>query len=380
MRRLKPHHHIPGLRRLYLQRDQARLENDRALADRDQARLERDQAIADRDQARLERDRAIADRDQARLERDRAIATQPISPGRKEHLLQTDGPFAPEYQSEVYRAHNPDLRLMNEQQLFEHAITYGVPEGRIMSLPAMRENFIELLHHQKNILEIGPFCNPITSGSNSAYFDVLDSDGLRRRAEAIGYPIIRVPAIDYVSPVGDLSIVDRVFAAVTSSHCIEHQPDLVKHLRQVGCILETSGYYFLIIPDKRYCFDHFISASTIAGVVGAHIEQRRVHRPASVIEHRALTTHNNSERHWLGDHSDPGHRERLAGRTRAAVREFEQADGSYVDVHAWQFTPNSFRDLIENLHAFELSPLKPVRVYNTPQGRSEFCAILQKVV
>jgi SAM-dependent methyltransferase len=366
MKRLKPHHHIPVLRRLYLQRDQARLERNRA--------------IAERDKARLDGDRAIAERDQARLERDRAIAIQAISPQRKEQLRQIDGPFAPEYQSEIYKSRNPDLHFLNEQQIFEHAITYGWSEGRIMSLPSMRENFIELLQYQKTILEIGPFCNPITSGSNSVYFDVLDSVGLKRRAEAIGYPIVRVPAIDYVSPVGDLSIIDRVFSAVTSSHCIEHQPDLVKHLRQVGDILEAGGFYFLVIPDKRYCFDHFISASTIAGVVDAHIEQRRVHRPASVIEHRALTTHNDGERHWLGDHSDPGHRESVAGRTIAAIREFEQAHGSYIDVHAWQFTPDSFRDLIENLHALELSPLKPLRVYNTPKGRFEFCAILQKVV
>jgi hypothetical protein len=233
---------------------------------------------------------------------------------------------------------------------------------------------------QKSVLEIGPFCNPITSGQNSTYFAVLDSEGLKKRAEAIGYPIVRVQLVEYVSQSGDLSIVDQLFSAVISSHCIEHTPDLIKHLRQVGDILESGGHYFLIIPDKRYCFDHFISQSTVADVVGAHIEQRRVHRPASVIEHLALTTHNESGRHWSGDHSNPGHRESVTHRTIAAVQRFEQAQGSYIDVHAWQFTPNSFRDLAEKLLDLKLSALRPIRVYNTPRGRFEFCAILKKVL
>jgi hypothetical protein len=119
MKQLKLHRHIPVLRRLYLQRDHAR--------------LERDCASADREQARFERDRAIADRDQLRLERDRALVTEAISPPLAEHPVQAGNPFAPEYQSDVYRSRNPDLQLLNEQQLLEHAITHGWHEGRIMS-------------------------------------------------------------------------------------------------------------------------------------------------------------------------------------------------------------------------------------------------------
>ena len=306
------------------------------------------------------------------------MVTDVVSPSIKEPLTRTDGPFAPEYQSEVYKVNNPDLRLFNEEQLLEHAINYGWSEGRIMSLPAMREHFVEIIEKQESVLEIGPFCNPITSRENVVYFDILDSAGLKSRAEKIGHPISRIPRIDYVSPTGDLSVVDRLFSAVTSSHCIEHQPDLIKHLQQVAGILEEGGYYFVIVPDKRYCFDHFIPESTIARVIEARVEKPRVHRLGSVIEHRALITHNDSRRHWLGDHSDPGYRESVTGRITAALQEFELARGSYIDVHAWQFTPNGFRDMIQNLYNLQFSPFRALRVYNTPRDRFEFCAILQK--
>ena len=93
--------------------------------------------------------------------------------------------------------------------------------------------------------------------------------------------------------------------AVFSSHCIEHQPDLVRHLQEVANLLEPDGAYFLLIPNKLYCFDHFIAETSVADVMLAHHLGHRVHTLASVIEHRALTTHNDPSRHWLGDHADP---------------------------------------------------------------------------
>ncbi len=170
------------------------------------------------------------------------------------------------------------------------------PSGRLSSQAASQSS---------RVLEIGPFCNPCMTGRNVRYFDVLDRAGLLKRAAEQGYLVVSAPKIDFVSPVGDLSVVDATFDAVVSSHCIEHQPDLVAHLAEVARILEPGGRYFLLVPDKRFCFDHFLAPSTVAGVVDAWKEGRKVHRLASVLEHRALTTHNDTARHWAGDHADP---------------------------------------------------------------------------
>ncbi len=216
------------------------------------------------------------------------------------------------------------------------------------------------------------------NGRNVRYFDVLDRAGLLKRAAELGYPIVSAPKIDFVSPVGDLSVVDETFDAVVSSHCIEHQPDLVAHLAEVARILQPGGRYFVIVPDKRFCFDHFLGPSTAAGMVDAWKEKRKVHRLASVLEHRALTTHNDTARHWAGDHADPHHAASVPTRLVAAMAEHEAAGGGYVDVHAWQFTPASFREVMGVLAAIGLVGLICQRVYDTPFGSNEFTAVLRK--
>lgn len=154
------------------------------------------------------------------------------------------------------------------------------------------------------VLEIGPYFRPVLVGNNVSYFDVRTTAELTERAELEGYPTEAIPTIGYVSPIGDLSVVDRKFDAVLSAHCIEHQPDFVGHLIKVGGLLNPDGRYYVIIPDKRYCFDNKLSETNIAQIISAHLEERKVHSPQSVIEHRALTTHNDPLRHWNNDNDD----------------------------------------------------------------------------
>jgi hypothetical protein len=159
-------------------------------------------------------------------------------------------------------------------------------------------------------------------------------------------------------------------------HCLEHQPDLVGHLEEVGQLLLPGGAYFLLVPDKRYCFDYFIPLSNLAEVLVAHRQQRRMHTLRSVIECRALTTHNDSLRHWQGDHGIIY--EGLEGRLQAALEEFDNADGKYIDVHAWYFTPDSASAILSALQSIGLSELAVHRVYPTRYGANEFWIILRK--
>ena len=242
-----------------------------------------------------------------------------------------------------------------------------------------KADFLALLPTQAvPILEIGPFTNPCLRGPNVSYFDVLDRAGLLNRARVENYPIANldaVPDIDFVSPTGDLSIIDRTFSAVFSSHCIEHQPDLITHLQHISSLLEPEGRYYIIIPDKRYCFDAFLPESNLATVVEAYLQKRKAHTPRSVIEHRALTTHNSAWQHWLGNH---GKLANMAEKTESALHELTQANGRYVDVHAWQFTPQSFRELINLLNAMGYIDFKVEQVYITPVFALEFYALLTK--
>lgn len=281
----------------------------------------------------------------------------------------------PEIDPAVYRSVHGDLSGLDDDALKTHYLRHGRDEGRVASQGQSRNWFVKhLVHH--DCLEIGPFDCPVLAGANVRYFDLMDQQGLAKRAAELGRPHGRTPRIDYVSPTGDLGVVgDAAFDAVLSAHVVEHQPDLVRHFREVARILRPGGIYVAIIPDKRYCFDHFIRDSTIADVLDMHVAGARTHRLKSVIEHRAMTCHNDPARHWAGDHGDG--RISLEA-VRRALDEYAAAAGGYVDVHAWQFHPVQFRTIAEQLVALGLSELRPVRVYGTVRDSFEFIAVLER--
>ena len=243
--------------------------------------------------------------------------------------------------------------------------------------PSMtRADFVASVPVDKPVLEIGPFDRPWLSGPEVRYFDVLSQEGLKARAatEPRRRPS-RCPFIHYVSPTGDLSIVDAQFSAVFSSHCIEHQPDLIRHLREVGRLLLPGGHYYLIVPDKRFCFDHFIPETQIEDITAA--KGRTHHTERKIEEHALALTHNNNVLHWLGIHGRASPDDPTA---RARHEDFmkRSRSGEYVDVHAWQFTPGQFRDRMQKLFGDGEIPLEPERVHNTGFAKIEFMAVLTK--
>ena len=289
--------------------------------------------------------------------------------------------FPPEFDPGYYRAIHADLRSFTDEELRAHYASLGKVEGRQPNCLASREMFRELALSLGTILEIGPFARPLFRRPDArvAYFDVLTREGLAELAAKIGvHDADQIPEIDFVSPTGDLSVVRSTFDVVASSHSIEHQPDLVCHLQSVERLLNPGGCYFLWIPDTRYCLDHFQPESTIADVLEAMEERRRFHTLGTLIAQEVLRAHNDPRRHWLGDHgSPPEHPADIIQAVLALYRESRER-GKYVDRHAWQFTPNSFRTILDLLNQLELVTLRPVRVYDTLFFSNEFWAILQK--
>ena len=282
---------------------------------------------------------------------------------------------APEFDPDFYRWMHPDLRRLNDAELALHFQNHGRTEGRIASPGSHRLGFLGQVP-QVPTLEIGPAVRPTLRGEHVKYFDISNREQLIRRAMSEGYGVNNCPEIDYVSPVGDLSIIDRTFDCVFSSHCIEHQPDLMRHLRKVAELLSPQGKYCLFVPDKRFCFDALLPESTLEEVRVAHRHKRQVHTHRSVYDHYVETTHNDPVRHWNNDSEDPRRHQRVA-RREAADAALREAGGGYVDVHAWQFTPRSFRSIVEGLVEDGLM-LAIERIYEPFRGSNEFGAILRK--
>lgn len=232
---------------------------------------------------------------------------------------------------------------------------------------------------RRSALEIGPFFSPLLTGDHVSYFDVLDQAALRRRAVEVGGTPATVPPIRYVSPVGDLSVVDRKFEVVLSAHAIEHQPDLVAHLASVADLLEPRGTYWAIVPDRRYSFDYPLKESTLAQVLDAHAAKRAVHSPADVLAHLGETGHNNALLHWLGLHTRRPSRADTDRRAFALAEAQRAERGEYVDVHAWIFTPQNFTAILSGLRERGLSRFAVDEVTETAFGKLEFMARLTLV-
>jgi hypothetical protein len=288
--------------------------------------------------------------------------------------------FSEEFSASLYRSVNNDLMFFSDENLVKHYKNFGMNEGRVCNEVTDRKKLLKNIPNYMKCLEIGPFDSPVLniSSFNVKYFDVLDKEGLKLRAVQHNRNYNSVPEIDFVNNDGSLNVVNEKFDVVLSCHCIEHQIDFIKHLKDVSCLLNNTGVYVVILPDKRYCFDHFIKETTIADVINTHKLGTSVnHTLKSVIEHRALTCHNDTFRHWNNDH---GSLDVKSESVRKAIKEYEEGikHNKYIDVHSLQFTPTSFRNIIDLLYELEYIDFKIKRVYPTIKNSNEFFVILEK--
>jgi len=282
----------------------------------------------------------------------------------------------PMLELDCYRLLHADLRSLSDQQLISHYQRFGEPEGRRSNSIATRNDFAALVPRGARSLEIGPFYTPLLRGSNTKYFDRLTQAELIARAESLALPTADVPAIDFVSHACDLSIVNESFEYILSSHCIEHNPDLIGHLQNVERLLVPGGRYFVLAPDKRYCFDHYRAVSTIADVIDAHEEKRTLHTLANVLGSHVLATHNDCGRHWAGDHGP--YMADVEHGTRVGLGQYREAAGAYIDVHGWFFTPASAKALFCQLPPLGYTNLKLERLYPSRRNANEFWFVLRK--
>jgi hypothetical protein len=226
------------------------------------------------------------------------------------------------------------------------------------------------------ILEIGPLNRPMITSPNARYFDLLNTQGMKQKAADEGLDPNTVPEIHFHHGNGDLGVVDERFGLVVSAHVIEHQPDLIRHLRAVSNLLTPSGRYALIIPDKRYCFDAALPVSRLTDFLRAFSEQRVRPDIWSIIEHRALTVHNDAVRHWA--ESETSQVSDFERRYSSAISEAQQKSNQYVDVHCWQFHPESFADSIRLLSEIGMIDFEVEYLCQTPRNDLEFFVILKK--
>lgn len=207
-------------------------------------------------------------------------------------------------------------------------------------------------------LEIGPSYNPTapkSGGYDIRVLDHTDRQGLVDKYRALGLAeeaIARIEDVDYVwegEPLRKTISSGEEFDYVVASHVVEHSVDLIGFLNQCAEILTESGTLVLVVPDQRYCFDHFRPLTSAGQAVEGHLFPRIVHGPASFID-----THLYTVRRYGADAWHPGDSDGIAlvpcrwegvGNTVSYV----MPQDTYIDIHRWVFTPASFELLMRDL-------------------------------
>jgi SAM-dependent methyltransferase len=285
--------------------------------------------------------------------------------------------LTPEYNESLYQDYD-DLRSFSSEQLSRHWQNHGLKEGRRASTVRDRESFSRLIAELpiRSALEIGCFDKPSLEQLRNTevvvhYADYLAEAELKQRAQHLpGRDPAMVPPIEYVLSDG-YDQIKRKYDLVTSNHCIEHQPDLLSHLLWVANILSPKGLYIASIPDRRKCFDHFLPSSSVIDVLAAFYEKRTKPSFKSVLEHRCFIVDD------YGNAEDPLWNFEVGRASRQGFdRAFQEFVSSpYVDVHTFQFTAFTFKNLMKQLAAYAFLPqTTQIMVYN---GINEFYIALQ---
>lgn len=261
-----------------------------------------------------------------------------------------------DFDNETYLALHPDIRSA-EVNPASHYLEFGRAEGRSYLWshePQSRSEFFSRIYQYKNILEIGPFDRPVspTYMNNSAkveYADWMSTEDLIARANKIqDRNPSNVPHISYVVSGSLSSSIRKKYDCVTSSHMMEHVPDLITHLQDIQGLLNPGGVYLFTVPDKRACFDLFIQESSLPEIITAYLEKRTRPSLRSVIEHRAFTVQeNNFSTNPFSTNPMRHPPQDMWLRILSAKKEYEE--NTYVDVHCWYFTPESLLQIIKSL-------------------------------
>jgi SAM-dependent methyltransferase len=231
--------------------------------------------------------------------------------------------------------------------------------------------------------EIGPLSRPVIKRDESEiyYIDHCSTDELIAKYTGDHAHIEGIADVDFVwgeqslvQLLGDKAPLDYIIA----SHVIEHVPDLCGWLKEISDALKAGGRLLLIIPDKRFTFDIFRRLSSFEEVIAAWIEHRRRPGLRLIMDHFANVVTADTWKLWE-NYGEADHLHYHHGPEFLELAQNHFAQGRYVDVHCWVFTPWHFMRLMGRM-VKEMKLPFDLRFFMTTQEHDlEFYVQLEKV-
>lgn len=228
-------------------------------------------------------------------------------------------------------------------------------------------------------LEIGPSFNPILSkrdGYNVEILDHLSAEELvEKYKNAPGVDVSNIEVVDYVSTgasIFDAIGIEQRFDYILASHVIEHTVDFVGFCKDCERLLKPDGVLVLAVPDKRFSFDVLRPLTSTGAVLQSHVEKRTRHTPGAIFDEVAYNVLRGGALAWSASSTAELSFFRQLQEAKAIFKA-TQLDSVFHDIHAWQFTPSSFRLILNDL--FEIGSIG-LRESNFRLGEGEFFVVL----
>lgn len=238
-----------------------------------------------------------------------------------------------------------------------------------------KEKVLHYLNINGQGLEIGPSHNPLTPKREGYKVDIIDhlsQDELKEKYKLHGVNLENIEPVDFIwngQPYITLTGKPKFYDWIIASHLIEHTPDLIGFLNDCVSVLKDNGVISLVIPDKRYCFDYFRPLTGLGKIIDAYFQKYTIHTSGTAAEYYLNVVRRGGEIAWhqysQGDYAFVHTLKNALDGIDAITNRQE-----YLDLHAWCFTPSSFRLIIEDLYSLGYIAVREVGFF--PTSDSEF--------
>lgn len=243
--------------------------------------------------------------------------------------------------------------------------------------------------HNKRILEVGPLNRPVICKNeykNVYYTDIRSTDEIKAlytgneylKTTGINVDVSTIENIDYVlrDSYEETFLKTEKFDYVVASNVLEHVPDLIFTLKDIGTVLKSGGKLCVIYPDKRYCFDHFREAVSFRDAFDTFIRGPEQNARLVFDFYMSVVKENSPVKYWY-----PNEIESLIPQNefKKANDLYQEAlDGKIIDdVHYWPFTDIGFARFLYDCIRARLLPFHCVGIYPTQEKGIEFLTVLE---
>lgn len=247
---------------------------------------------------------------------------------------------------------------------------------------SIRTNFIKDLNDNAGpndrILEIGPLINPLVEKKDNVYYaDIKDTESIKLRyKDYSNVDIDKVVSVDFViadSYEESLKNVEK-FDYVVNCHVLEHIPNPIHFFNDISKCLCEEGKLIMMVPDKRYCFDHYRENSSFSLMYAVY--KNYIDNKVQVIDSVYNGTYfTKASIYWDIELSNEYKKADYFDVNLNAI------DGKFAnsfDGHFWTFTDVSFLKIILDITRSKLFPFEILQFQPSLINTNEFGVILKK--